>query len=142
MNVSSAVTLVDVGPRDGIQNEATTLTVAQKVELVDHGVVVERTLADGYEIVEATLPAMITVSNELGEPRYPTLRGIMTASRKAPVIWTADHVGLDPERLIPKLRLLDLYIPTFDREVEFIEGEDEADSGRKLALRLREEKLI
>ena len=118
------------------------ITLAQKVEAVDGGVVVERALTDGYEVVEAALPALVTVSNELGEPRYPTLRGIMTASRKTPTVWTADDLGLDPAKLAPKLELLDLFMPVSDKQVELIEGEDEADAGRKLALRLREEKLI
>ena len=118
------------------------ITVAQKVEVVDDGLVVQRTLTDGYEVVEAPLPALVTVSNELGEPRYPTLRGIMTASRKAPTVWTAADLDLDAARLAPKLRLSDLYIPQAEKECEFIEGEDDADAGRKLALRLREAKLI
>ncbi len=118
------------------------VTIARKVELSDGGVVVHRALTDGYEVVEARLPAVVTVSNELGEPRYPTLRGIMTASRKAPTVWTASDLGLDPERLTPKLLLTDLFVPESGQECEIIEGEDEADVGRKLALRLREEKLI
>jgi electron transfer flavoprotein beta subunit len=118
------------------------VTIARKVELSDGGVIVHRALTDGYEVVEARLPAVVTVSNELGEPRYPTLRGIMTASRKAPTVWTASDLGLDPERLTPKLLLTDLFVPESGQECEIIEGEDEADVGRKLALRLREEKLI
>jgi len=40
------------------------------------------------------------------------------------------------------LELKKLYVPESNRQVELIEGDDEADSGKKLALRLREEKLI
>ena len=118
------------------------VTLAQKVEIAEQGLLVERALTDGYEVVEASLPALVTVSNELGEPRYPTLRGIMTASRKTPTVWTADDLGLDAASLEPKLRLTDLFTPEADRQCELIEGEDEADAGRKLALRLREENLI
>ena len=118
------------------------ITMAQKIEVTDGGVVVERAMSDGYEVVEASLPALVTVSNELGEPRYPTLRGIMTASRKTPDIWSASDLGLDRARLAPSLELADLFVPVSDRQCEFIEGEDEADTGRQLALRLREEKLI
>ena len=118
------------------------ITIAQKVEVVDGGLVVERALSDGYEVMEAPLPALVTVSNELGEPRYPTLRGIMTATRKTPTVWTAADLGLDPADLSPKLLLTGLFVPASERRCEFIEGENEADAGRKLALRLREEKLI
>ncbi|MCH8061554.1 MAG: electron transfer flavoprotein subunit beta/FixA family protein [Chloroflexi bacterium] len=118
------------------------VTLAQKIEVTDNGIVVERALTDGYEVVEAPTPALVTVSNELGEPRYPTLRGIMTASRKTPTVWTASDLGLSADALAPKLQLSEIFIPVSDGQVEIVEGEDEADAGRKLALRLREEKLI
>ncbi len=118
------------------------VTLAQNIEVADDGVVVQRALTDGYEVVEAPLPALVTVTNELGEPRYPTLRGIMQASRKQPTNWSTADVGLDAGALEPKLTLSELYIPVSDNQVEVIEGEDDADAGRKLALRLREEKLI
>jgi electron transfer flavoprotein beta subunit len=118
------------------------VTVAQRVEVVDSGLVVHRVITDGYEVVEASLPALVTVSNELGEPRYPTLRGIMTASRKAPTVWSAADLGLDAAMLAPRLELTDLFVPVVDKVCEFIEGEDEVDAGRQLALRLREAKLI
>ena len=66
----------------------------------------------------------------------------MQASRKQPEIFTLADIGLSVSDLAPKLELRKLYIPESNKEVELIEGEDEADSGKKLALRLREEKLI
>jgi electron transfer flavoprotein beta subunit len=118
------------------------ITVAQKVELMDGGVVVQRALTDGYEVVEAELPALVTVSNELGEPRYATLRGIMAAGRKTPTVWTGADMSIDPSSLEPKVLITDLVVPTTEKRCEFIEGEDGADSGRLLALRLREDGLI
>ena len=118
------------------------LTVARKVDVADGGVAVERVIEGGYEVLEAALPAVVTVTNELGEPRYPTLRGIMAASRKTPTVWSSYDLDLDPAALAPKLQLLDLYVPVSQRQCEFIEGDDEADAGRKLALRLREEQFI
>ena len=118
------------------------ITVAQKVDVVNGGIVVERVLEDGYEVVEAELPVLVTASNELGEPRYATLRGIMAATRKAPTVWTADDLGLEPSKLAAKVRVTDVFIPVSERRCEFIEGEDEADSGRLLALRLSEQGLI
>ncbi len=118
------------------------MTVAQKVEVVDHGVVVHHPLADGYEVVESDLPALVTVSNELGEPRYATLRGIMAAGRKTPTVWTVADMSIDESSLEPRIMIADLVVPTTEKRCEFIEGEDDADSGRLLALRLREDGLI
>jgi electron transfer flavoprotein beta subunit len=118
------------------------VTVAQRVEVVDSGLVVHRVITDGYEVVEASLPALVTVSNELGEPRYPTLRGIMAAGRKKPTTWSAEDLGVEQGMLEPGLSIVDLYVPESGGQVEMVEGEDEADAGRNLALRLREAGLI
>tara|TARA_B110000116_G_C16622228_1_gene484319 strand:- start:663 stop:863 length:201 start_codon:yes stop_codon:yes gene_type:complete len=66
----------------------------------------------------------------------------MQASRKRPEIFSLDDLGLSAGSIAPKLQLKRLFVPDSNQQVELIEGEDEADSGKKLALRLREEKLI
>ena len=121
------------------------ITIGKSVEVNDGKVLVERVRSDGSELVEAPLPALVTVSNELGEPRYPTLRGIMQASRKQPTVWTAADIGADPALLGAqgrRVHMTRLFIPTVEKVCEFIEGENGADTGRKLALKLREAKLI
>ena len=121
------------------------ITIGKSVTVEDGKVIVERALQDGTETAEAPLPALVTVSNELGEPRYPTLRGIMQAGRKSPTVWSAGDIEADPAKLGARGRVVDmvrLFIPVVDKECEFIEGENGADAGRKLALKLREVKLI
>ncbi|MBI4337153.1 MAG: electron transfer flavoprotein subunit beta/FixA family protein [Chloroflexi bacterium] len=118
------------------------VTIAKKVEVPESKLVVERVLPNGTEEVEATLPALVTVSNELGQPRYPTLRGIMMATRKQPTTWKLGDLGLSPAALQPKVPIEQLFVPTSQRQCEFINGENEEDKGRKLALKLREAKII
>ena len=62
----------------------TCVALGKKVDLKDDTVMVERLIPDGYEVVEASLPALVTVSNELGQPRYPTLRGIWPPPASVP----------------------------------------------------------
>lgn len=57
------------------------VTYARRIEIGEGKVTVERALEDGFERLEAPLPALITVIGELNEPRYPTIRGIVTAYR-------------------------------------------------------------
>lgn len=118
------------------------IALGKKVEVSDGKVVVERISPDGYEVVEAPLPAVVTVSNELGQPRYPTLRGIMAATRKKPTVWTSADLDIDPSQLQARVALHDLFVPVSSQQCEIIEGEDAADAGRQLALRLREAKII
>ena len=118
------------------------VTLARRVEVQDSKVVVDRLIPDGHDIVELPLPALVSISNELGQARYPTLRGIMAASRKQPTVWTLGELGMDSSSISSKAETLELFIPEQQRVCEFIEGETEEDMGRNLALRLREEKLI
>ncbi len=116
--------------------------VVQKLEIVDQLLSIQASLDEGYEIVQSSLPCLVTVSNELGEPRYPTLRGIMSASRKSPTIWNIQDLNLNMTKLEPSFELLDLFIPVTERSCELIHGENDEDAGRNLALRLRQENLL
>lgn len=121
------------------------VTIAKDVKAVDSKLHVERVLLDGTETVEVGLPCVVTVSNELGEPRYPQLRQIMAAARKQVTVWTAADLGLDPSQVGvqgARLNLERLYIPQIESTCEFIEGETPEEIAAALARRLREEKLI
>jgi electron transfer flavoprotein beta subunit len=118
------------------------ITIARRIEVSDRIVKVERVIPEGYEIIKAPLPALITVSNELGLPRYPTMRAIMAANRKRPAIWKLSDVGLDPAALQPHLQLVDLFVPVQDQVCEFIEGSDEQEIANTLFQKLRDGRLI
>jgi electron transfer flavoprotein beta subunit len=118
------------------------VSLVQKLEINGDSVALQRVIPDGYQVIIAPVPSVLTITNELGEPRYPNLRGIMQASRKKPETLSLADLGLSNDDLAAKLELKKLYVPESNRQVELIEGEDEADSGKRLALRLREEKLI
>ena len=58
------------------------VTFAKKVEIADSTVKVHRQTSDGYQVVEAPRPALITVTAAIAEPRYASLKGIMAARSK------------------------------------------------------------
>jgi electron transfer flavoprotein beta subunit len=121
------------------------VSVAQKIEVSDSRVTVERLVEGGYDVMEIALPALITVSNEINKPRYPTLRGIMAAGKKQIPVWDAAALGIDPAHAGAHAALaktLKLYIPVHEAHCEFLEGDTDEEKGEKLALRLREAKLI
>ncbi|MFC1928084.1 electron transfer flavoprotein subunit beta/FixA family protein [Chloroflexota bacterium] len=121
------------------------VTVAKKIDVTDGKARVERVTADGYEVVEVSLPTLITVSNELGEARYPTIKGIMAAKRKEPVIWKPADIGVDPSQIGAsgrRTKLLKLFQPVREGKCEIIEGETPEDAGASLALKLREAKVL
>lgn len=121
------------------------ITVAKKIEVQDGSARVEKVLPDGYEVIQVNLPALVTVSNELGEPRYATLKGIMAAAKKQPVVWKPKDIGLTAEQVGRQARiskLVRLFQPEKTGKCEVVEGENAADAGAKLALKLREARLI
>jgi electron transfer flavoprotein beta subunit len=121
------------------------ITVAKKIEAANGKAKVERVLADGYEVIEVSLPALITVSNELGEPRYATLKGIMAAAKKQPIIWKPADLGLDPSKIGAagrRSKLVKLFQPVKEGKCEVISADTPAEAGVKLAIRLREEKVL
>src|SRR5215212_10069239 len=71
----------------------------QKVEVRDGGLYVERVTEDGYQPIDMPLPSVLGISNEINQPRYPTLKGIM-ASGKVPIpVWSATDLGLGPNQV-------------------------------------------
>jgi electron transfer flavoprotein beta subunit len=121
------------------------VTIARKIEVKENKVEVERVIHDGYELIEMTLPGLITLSNEHPAPRYPTVKGIMTAKRKEPVIWNPTDIGADPSMLGARGRrqkILKLLQPVRDNKCEVINAETPEEAAAKLALRLRQAKVF
>jgi len=120
------------------------ITFAQDVKVEGGSVRVERVLDDGTEVVEAALPAVVTVSNELGEARKPNLRETMRAARKPVTAWSAADLGLPREKIgaAGARRVIErLFVPAKESHCEFIDGSPREQAAR-LAQRLREAKLI
>jgi electron transfer flavoprotein beta subunit len=121
------------------------ITLAKDVEIVDGAAQVGRVLEDWYEVVETTLPAVITVSNELGEPRYPTMKGIMTATKNQPARWKPADIGLEPAQTTTSgrcTRILNFFQPTREATCEIVSGDSPDEIGANLASRLREAKVF
>ncbi len=75
--------------------------VTEVTELVENEkrIVVKRRLAKGVEIVQAQLPALITVEKDINEPRYASLPGLIKAEREEIPSWSADFINADPEQI-------------------------------------------
>ncbi len=111
------------------------------IEPSGSGLKVNRMIEDGYEVVEVGLPALVAVSSEIGEPRYPPLRGIMAAGRAQIPSWTVADLGVDPGST-RKATLRRLYVEQREAKVDLIEADSPEEAGTILANRLREAKLI
>jgi electron transfer flavoprotein beta subunit len=75
--------------------DAPALTYATSVETVDGSVTIHRQTADGYDVVQASLPAVVSVTAGVVEPRYPTFKGIMDAKKKPVDHLTLSDLGVE-----------------------------------------------
>jgi electron transfer flavoprotein beta subunit len=73
------------------------LTCVQKVrEATDTGLIVERMMDDGYDVVAVDYPALLTVVKDINDPRVPSLKGKMKAKKAEIVKLSAADIGADP----------------------------------------------
>jgi electron transfer flavoprotein beta subunit len=103
--------------------------------------VAERIVEDGYQRLKVRLPALLGVSSEINEPRYPPLKGIMAAGRAQIPVWSAADLELDAGQA-GKVELRRLYVETREASVEIIEADSPAEAGARLADKLREARLV
>jgi electron transfer flavoprotein beta subunit len=113
----------------------------QKIEEASgESVVAERIVEDGYQRLKIRLPALLGISSEMNEPRYPPLKGIMAAGRAQIPVWTA--ADLDLGETAPRVQLRRLYVETREAKVELIEADSLAEAVTLLADKLREARLV
>ena len=117
------------------------VTRARKIELSAGKLRVERVTSDGYEVVEASMPAVITVSSEIGKMRLPNIKGVLAAKKKEPILWKAADIGATTP-LMRRTKLVRLYQPQREAHCELIPGATPEEQGANLALKLRELKII
>jgi electron transfer flavoprotein beta subunit len=117
----------------------------KKIETIENGkAVVHRTTEEGYDVVELTLPAVISVVKEINEPRLPSLKGKMAAKKKTITKWSADDLGLDGSGIGADsgTKAIQVSPPPPRPKGEIIAGETPEEIADKLFAKLRENHVI
>ena len=120
------------------------LTNARHVDVADGKITIQRETDSGYQVVSGPLPAMVSVTMGVGEPRYPSLKGIMGAKKK-PITMTShadlgvsDAVGTDGA----KTELLTVAEPAARAKGEVVTATDGAEGAKVIFDFLQQRKLI
>jgi len=71
------------------------LTGARKVTVDGTTLTVERQTEEGYEVITASTPAVVSVWDTINEPRYPSFKGIMEAKKKPVTTLALADLGID-----------------------------------------------
>jgi electron transfer flavoprotein beta subunit len=86
---------------------------------------VRRISATGYDLLEAPMPAVISCTQALGEPRYPSLKGIMAARSKEIATRSLAELGIDPSTVggaVATTTLIDSRTPPARGATEVVRG--------------------
>jgi electron transfer flavoprotein beta subunit len=119
------------------------LTLASKVDIDGKQVTIRRLSDDGYEVVVAEYPAVVSVVEKINEPRYPSFKGIMAAKKKPVQTLSLADAGIDPAEvgLGNSATAVADFAARPPRAVGVI-VKDEGDGGSKVAAFLAERKFI
>ena len=118
------------------------VTMAVKVEIGDAKATVEREIEGAHEVWETSLPAVISAQKGLNEPRYASLKGIMAAKKKPVQAMDAAALGLKPEDVAPKTKVVALELPPPRPGVRMIPGDAETQVKELLRLLHEEAKVL
>jgi electron transfer flavoprotein beta subunit len=115
------------------------VTLACDIESVDKNLRVKRIVNDGFEILEAPMPSLVTVSSEIGLPRLPAGMRLMMARKKQIPIWKAQDIGAESSLLDKDnvhTEVTSLSVPTRKTECEIIAGATPSEAAVNLASKL------
>jgi electron transfer flavoprotein beta subunit len=118
------------------------ITSVKKMSIEGDAVMAERTLENANETVRAKLPCLVSVTREINQPRIPSLMNIMKASKKEIVSWTVADLGVQQDKLVSKLELVEVLAPKTERKKIKITGESVQEIAEKLAKALIQEGVV
>jgi electron transfer flavoprotein beta subunit len=117
------------------------LGLAGQIKVQDGSVTVERVIEEGRQIVSAKLPAVLSVVQSIGEPRYPSFMGIRKASKATIPVWSLADLGVSaPSAIVTRTELMNP--PVRDTSSEIVTGDSPAEIADKLADKILAEKVL
>lgn len=119
------------------------LSGARKVTVDGSTIRIERQTENGYDVVEAAAPAIVSVVEKINEPRYPSFKGIMAAKKKPLTTLTLADAGIEADKV--GLGSAPSQVVEFANKPPRQAGQivkDEGDGGSKIAEFLASQKLV
>lgn len=118
------------------------VTVAKNLRLDGKDLFVERLKKSGSQIVKTSLPAVITMSGEIGDLRLFPLKAINDARKKQQTNWNAADLAADPDMMRKRSLIRLSPPPSSKRDCVFITGQNGEEKGEALAMALRRNKVL
>lgn len=130
-----------VGPRLAQLLGIPYVTTITSLQIDGGNATIEKDVEGDVEVIETSLPLLVTCQQGLNEPRYPSLPGIMKAKKKPLEELELDDLDLDEDDLEPKTKTIDIFLPPEKEAGRVLEG-DIADQVKELVSLLKNEKKV
>lgn len=131
-----------VGPRLAETLNINYVTTITQIDIEGTTATVVRDVEGDSEVVETSLPLLVTAQQGLNEPRYPSLPGIMKAKKKPLEELELDDLDIDEDDVAPKTKTLEIYLPPKKEAGKVLEGEMEQQVKELVKLLQTEAKVI
>ena len=119
-----------VGPELAEMLDIPFIAYVSQIEEINEGYIrVRRMVEEGHEIMETSLPAVITVNKEINIPRLPSLRGIMKSKSAKIDTWGIQELGVDSNMVgLPgsSTQVIKVFFPQRISQAEILEGDVES----------------
>ena len=112
-----------VGPRVADILGIPYVTTITKLEITGEKVTVTRDVEGDSEIIETSLPLLVTAQQGLNDPRYPSLPGIMKAKKKPLEELELDDLDLDEDDVEAKTKTIEIFLPPAKEAGRILEGD-------------------
>ncbi len=130
-----------VGPRVAELLGIPYVTTITKLEIDGTNVKVVRDVEGDEEVIETSLPLLVTAQQGLNEPRYPSLPGIMKAKKKPLEELELDDLDLEEEDVEAKTKTIEIFLPPKKEAGKILQG-DIADQVKELVSLLHTEAKV
>jgi electron transfer flavoprotein alpha/beta subunit len=97
-------------------------------DITQSSIRVQRLMDEGYDVVESTLPVLLTVVKELNEPRFPSLKGKMAAKKAEIKKWGSSDIQADESSIGLKgspTQVKNIFAPGVKKDRKMLEGTPE-----------------
>ncbi|MCM3596456.1 electron transfer flavoprotein subunit beta/FixA family protein [Metabacillus idriensis] len=131
-----------VGPRLAELLDIPYVTTITKLEIDGNKATVVRDVEGDSEVIETTLPLLVTAQQGLNEPRYPSLPGIMKAKKKPLDELELDDLDLEEDEVEPKTKTIEIYMPPKKEAGKVLQGDLDAQVKELVSLLRNEAKVI
>lgn len=131
-----------VGPRTAELLNIPYVTTVTGIELDGTTVTVQRDVEGDTEVIETSLPLLVTAQQGLNEPRYPSLPGIMKAKKKPLDTLELDDIDVDEDEINRSIKKVRTFLPPEKEEGYVLQGELTEQVKELVSLLYHEKKVI